>query len=118
MKKFLIISSMLLIVSCASIGVWSDSAKEDISTFVSWADKWVGGAIDTSTVIISAVESVKGTTAETTLAKNVLLTAASALTSLHSTVEVGNDATLDKEKVVEAIKDVSTTIGKVQELIN
>ncbi len=117
MKKIIIILSIFTFISCASFGVWTDDAKENISAFISWADKWVGGAVIEASTIISGIEKVTGSTKETTAAKDALVLASSILTSFKSLTSIGNNTGISEQDVVNAINQVNSTMDEVNKLI-
>jgi hypothetical protein len=105
---------------CASFGVWSTTAQNDIMAFQTWADQWISGALAEAPAIIAAAAAIPGVNKTIVTAASDAVAAAKGAVSVLDAVAAGasvNTAAATETSVVTAINNVNSTIGAVQTVI-
>jgi hypothetical protein len=107
-------------VSCASVGVWSDGAKANLTAFNTWAAKWTTGVAEALPAILTVAALVPGATPYVAAAQTAFTVLQDARQALASATDAGDStATLDARMaaVLAAIDQVNQTVADVQALI-
>jgi hypothetical protein len=118
MKKIICCVAVLFMLSgCASFGKWSPEVQTKLDAFGTWADLWVGGALNNAPLIIAAVSMYTGQTIEIVAAQAAVKAAQSALGSYHAIVATGSgDSATAEATLIKALAKINETVGKIKDI--
>ena len=111
----LLLGIVIAMTGCAGIGVWSSTAQTDISNFVTWANQWVGGALQAAPAILTEASTLLGSNNQAVKDMSAATTAAAGVPSaLNVSAQAGTVTNTQQANVVAACSAINTAVSGVK----
>ena len=114
----LVLGIVIAMTGCAGIGVWSSTAQTDISNFVTWANQWVGGALQAAPAILTEASTLLGNNNQAVKDMSAATTAAAGvLSALNVSAQAGTVTNTQQANVVAACASINQAVSAVKSAV-